>query len=80
VADNVKFTKSVILGWYGHVERMQTRGMPKQIATATVEGTRKTAIPRKRWRNEFEQDSSITRTKKRQKMATDRRKGAGVHK
>jgi hypothetical protein len=32
----VRFTKSILLRWYGHVERM-----PKQIATATMEGTRK---------------------------------------
>jgi hypothetical protein len=65
VADYVKFIKPVQLGWYGHVERMQNPGMPKQIATTKVEGTRKRERPRKRWRNEFEQDSNITRIKNR---------------
>ena len=52
--DNVRFIKSVRLGGYGHAKRLQNRGKPKQIVTATVEGTRKRARPRKRWRNEFE--------------------------
>jgi hypothetical protein len=62
------------------IKRQQNRGMPKQIVSATVEGTRTRERPRKRWRNEFEQDSNITRIKNRQKMATNRREGAGVHK
>jgi hypothetical protein len=31
----VRFTKSLLLRWYGHVERT-----PKQTATATMEGTK----------------------------------------
>jgi len=56
LADNVKFIKSVRLGWYGHLERMQNRGMPKQIPTAAVEGTMKRARPCKRCKNESEGD------------------------
>ena len=34
--------------------------MPKQIATATVEGTRKRGRPRKKWRYELEEGLSNT--------------------
>jgi hypothetical protein len=37
----VKFTKSVPVRWYGHVERMQDQRMLKQTAAGTVEGIRK---------------------------------------
>jgi hypothetical protein len=37
----VKFIKSLRLGWYGHVERMQNERMLRQIATAAMEGTMK---------------------------------------
>ena len=49
-ADIVKFTKSLRLRQYAHVERVQNQLVPKQIATvtATVEVTRKKR-PRKRW-------------------------------
>jgi hypothetical protein len=33
--------------------------MPKQIAAATIEGTRKRGRPRKRWKDEAEEDLNI---------------------
>jgi len=36
------------------LKERKNRGMPEQIAAATVEGTRKRARPRKRWGKEFE--------------------------
>ena len=72
--ENVKLIKSVRLGWYGHVKRLQNRGKPKQIVTATVEGTRKRARPRKRWTKEFEWDWNKMRTKK-QARNSHRRSG-----
>jgi hypothetical protein len=40
-ADIVPFiTKFFRLRWCGHFERTQNQQMPKQTATATVEGTR----------------------------------------
>jgi hypothetical protein len=38
-ADTVKFIKSFRVRWYGRVERMQNKGMRKQIATTTMERT-----------------------------------------
>jgi hypothetical protein len=38
--------------------------MRKQIATATMEGTRKRGKPRKRWRNEVHDDLNIMGIKK----------------
>jgi hypothetical protein len=58
-ADIVKFIKSSRIRWYGHVERMQNQRTPKQIAAATIEGTRKIGRPRKRWNNEVEEDLNI---------------------
>jgi hypothetical protein len=40
-ADIVKFIKSSRIRCYGHIERMQNQRLPKQIAEATTEGTRK---------------------------------------
>jgi hypothetical protein len=57
--DIVKFIKSSRIRWYGHVERMQNQRTPKQIAAATIEGTRKIGRPRKRWKNEVEEDLNI---------------------
>ena len=37
----VIFLKSLYLGYFGYVERMQSQGMPEEIATATMEGRRK---------------------------------------
>jgi len=35
--DNVKLIKSLRLGWYGHVGRMQNQRMPQQITSATMQ-------------------------------------------
>jgi hypothetical protein len=40
--------ESLRLRWFGHVERMQNRRMPKQIATDTVEGRKKIGRPCKK--------------------------------
>jgi hypothetical protein len=37
--------------------------MPKQIATTTLEGTRKRGRPRKRWTDEVEEDLNMMRIK-----------------
>jgi hypothetical protein len=71
VADIVKFTKSSRIRWYGHVERMKNQ-MPKQIAAATIEGIRKTGRPRKRWKDEVEEDLNGNKTNGRA-AARDRR-------
>jgi hypothetical protein len=39
-----------------NVEKVQSQGMPQYTATTTVEGTRKIGRPRKRWRDEVEED------------------------
>jgi hypothetical protein len=38
---------------------MQNQRMPKQIAAATVEGTRKRGRPHKRWKDEVEEDLNM---------------------
>jgi hypothetical protein len=59
VADIVKLIKSSRIRWYGHVERIQNLRMPKQIAATTIEGTRKIGRPRKRWKDEVEEDLNV---------------------
>jgi len=51
-ANILKFIKSLRLRWYGHVERMRSQRILKQITTVTIEGRRKGERPRKRWRDE----------------------------
>jgi hypothetical protein len=48
--------------------------MPKQIASATIEGTRKRGRPRKRWKNEVEEDLNIMGIKHGRPAARGRRK------
>jgi hypothetical protein len=68
----VKFIKSHRLGWYGRVERVQSQRMPKQIATATMEGTRTRRTPHKRWKDKIEKNLNIMRIRHRQAMTRDR--------
>jgi hypothetical protein len=42
------------LRWSGHIESMNNERMPKQVATARMEGTGKRGRPRKRLTNEAE--------------------------
>jgi hypothetical protein len=58
-ADIVKFIKYSRIRWYGHVERIQNKRMSKQIAAATIEGTKKRGRPHKRWKDEVEEDLNI---------------------
>jgi hypothetical protein len=67
-ADIVKFIKSSRISLYGHVKRMQNQRMPKHIAAATVEGTRKRVRPHKRWKNEAEEDLNRLYCKPRSTM------------
>jgi hypothetical protein len=73
-ADIVKFIKSSRIRWYGHVERMQNQRMPKQIAAATIEGTKERERSRKRWKYEVEEDLKITGIKNGRAADRDRPK------
>ena len=55
----MKCIKCVRLRRCDRVERMQNQRMPKQIATDTIEGTRKRKRPRKRWRDEVEEGLNV---------------------
>jgi len=52
---------------------MQNEGIPKQIATGTMEGTRKRGRPRKRWTEEAEDGLNVMGVQYRRAMARDRR-------
>jgi hypothetical protein len=54
--------------------KIENQRMPKQIASATIEGTRKRGRPRKRWKNEVEEDLNIMGIKNGRGAARDRRK------
>jgi hypothetical protein len=47
--------------------------MPKQIAAATIEGIRKRGRPRKRWKDEVEEDLNIMGIKNGLAETRDRR-------
>jgi hypothetical protein len=66
--------KSSRMRWYGHVERMQNQGIPKQIAAATIEGTRKRGRPRERLKEEVEEGLNVMGIKNGRAAARDRRK------
>jgi hypothetical protein len=53
---------------------MQNQRMPKQIAVATIEGTRKRERPHKRWKDEVEEDLNIMGIKNGCAAARDCRK------
>jgi hypothetical protein len=72
--DIATFIKSSRIRWYGHVERMENQRMPKQIAAAAREGTKKRGSPRKRWKDEVEEDLNIMGIKNARAAARDRRK------
>jgi hypothetical protein len=72
--DIVKSIKFSRIRWYGHVERMKNQRMSKQIAAATTEGTRKRGRPRKRWKDEVEEDLNIMGIKNGRAAARGRRK------
>jgi len=42
--------------WLDHLERMEEDGMPKEIFTQELEGTRRRGKPRKGWKQEVETD------------------------
>jgi hypothetical protein len=48
--------------------------MPKQIAGATIEGTRKRGRPRKRWKDEVEDNLNIMGIRNGSAAGRDRRK------
>jgi hypothetical protein len=55
----VKFIKSVRLGWYAHVERIQNPKKTKTICNGH-DGTSKKARPRNRWRDKVQENVEIT--------------------
>jgi hypothetical protein len=73
-ADIVKFITSSRIRWYGHDERMKNQRIPKQIAVAKREGTRKRGRPRKRWKDEAEENMNIMGVKNGRAVARDRQK------
>ena len=57
--DTVKLIGSLEVIWFGHIERMQSQRIPKEIATTTMEGRRKRRIPHKMWRDEVQKEGLI---------------------
>jgi hypothetical protein len=55
----VKWIKRQRISWLGHLERMEEDRMPKKIFTQELEGTRRRASPRKKWREEVERDLQV---------------------
>jgi hypothetical protein len=58
----------------GHTWTCRKDAKPRNAKTATIEGTRKTGRPRKRWKDEVEEDLNIMGIKHGRAAARDRRK------
>jgi hypothetical protein len=58
-ADIVRFIKSGIIAWLGHVMRMDDKRTPKRMLEWKPIGTRFRGKPRKRWIEDIEEDTQI---------------------
>jgi hypothetical protein len=74
----VKWIKGKKLSWLGHLERMEENRMPKKIFTQELEGMRRTARPRKGWREEVERDLQVLGVRRWRELVIDREKWRGI--
>lgn len=54
--DIVRFVKAQRMRWFGHVERMEEKRMPRKVLKTRMEKRRRQGRPRNRWRDEVEAD------------------------
>jgi len=54
--DVVRFVKSKIIAWLGHVMRMEGKRIPKSVLEWKPTGRRNRGRPRKRWIEDVEED------------------------
>lgn len=54
--DIVRFAKAARLRWIGHVERMSQERIQKKIMNSQMMGVRRRGRPRKRWKQDVEED------------------------
>jgi len=60
------------------LKEYKSQRMPRQIATATMEGKRKGRSTRRRWRDEAEKGLNIMEIKNRQEMIRGRREWRNI--
>jgi hypothetical protein len=70
----VKLIKGQRISWLGHLERMEEDRMPKKIFTQELEGTRRRARPRKRWKEVVERDLQVLGVTRWRELVADRKK------
>ena len=73
----VKWIKGQKISWLGHLERMEEDRMPKKIFTQELEGTRRRARPRKRWKEEVERDLQVLGVRIWRELVADRKEMEG---
>jgi hypothetical protein len=73
----VKWIKGQRISWLSLLERMEEDGMPKNIFTQELEGTRRRERPRKRWR-EVERDLQVLGVRRWRELVIDRDKWRGI--
>jgi len=73
-ADIVRFIKSGIIAWLGHVMRMDDKRTPKRILEWKPIGTRIRGRPRKRWIVDIEEDMQIMGIRRWRKQRKERAK------
>ena len=67
----VNWIKGQRISWLGHLERIEDR-MPKKIFTQELEGTRRSGIPRKRYKEEAGRDLQVLGVRRWRELAADR--------
>ena len=60
------------LRWFGHVQRMEERRIPKRVLNMKLGTTRLRGRPRNRWQDEVEEDGSIVGGEGWQEKVQDR--------
>jgi hypothetical protein len=71
-ADIVRFVKSKIMAWLGHVMRMEGKRIPKRVLEWKSTGRRNRRRPRKRWIEDIEEDIKIMGIRGWRKLCKER--------
>ena len=69
----VRWIKGQMIGWLGHLQRMEGERMLKKIFNQGLEKTRRRERPRKRWIVEVQEDVQVMGVRRWRLVATNRK-------